>query len=76
MKNLIRLTDYSKDDIEKIFNIADEMKEGKYTKALENKTIVMFFPATSIRTRVTFEKGIAMLGGQAILFPSDTLDKK
>ena len=76
MKNLIRLTDYSKDDIEKIFNIVDEMKEGKYTKVLENKTIVMFFPATSIRTRVTFEKGIAMLGGQAILFPSDTLDKK
>ena len=76
MKNLIRLTDYSKEDIEKIFDIADEVKEGKYRKALENKTIVMFFPTTSIRTRVTFEKGIAMLGGQAILFPSDTLDKK
>ena len=54
MKNLIRLTDYSKEDIEKIFDIADEVKEGKYKKALENKTIVMFFPTTSIRTRVTF----------------------
>ena len=36
----------------------------------------MFFPASSIRTRVTFEKGIYLLGGQPILFPDDTLDKK
>ena len=36
----------------------------------------MFFPNNSIRTRVTFEKGIYLLGGQTILFPPDTLDKK
>jgi ornithine carbamoyltransferase len=36
----------------------------------------MFFPNTSIRTRVTFEKGIFLLGGQALLFPTETLDKK
>lgn len=36
----------------------------------------MFFPNSSIRTRVTFEKGIRLLGGQAVLFPSDTLDKR
>jgi len=36
----------------------------------------MFFPASGIRTRVTFEKGIYLLGGQPILFPAETLDKK
>lgn len=36
----------------------------------------MFCPFSSIRTRVTFEKGIYLLGGQSILFPDDTLDKK
>ncbi len=38
--------------------------------------MILFFPATSIRTRVTFEKGIDLLGGHSILFPTDTLDKK
>lgn len=36
----------------------------------------MFFTNTSIRTRVTFEKGIYLLDGQTILFPTETLDKK
>lgn len=76
MKNLIRLTDYTKDDIFKIFKIADDIQSGKYENFLTKKTVVIFFPNSSIRTRVTFEKGIHMLDGQAILFPSESLDKK
>lgn len=76
MKNLIRLTDYTSDDIYEIFNIADEVQEGKYTDFLQDKSVVLFFPNSSIRTRVTFEKGIHLLGGQPILFSSETLDKK
>ena len=76
MKHLIRLTDLNVDNVYKIFEIADELPQGKYKDALKGKTVVMFFPNTSIRTRVTFEKGIYLLGGQSILFPSETLDKK
>ncbi|WP_075680517.1 ornithine carbamoyltransferase [Roseburia sp. 831b] len=76
MKHLIRLTDLNVDTVYKIFEIADELAQGKYKDALKEKTVVMFFPNTSIRTRVTFEKGIYLLGGQSILFPSETLDKK
>lgn len=76
MRNLIRLTDYTSNDIHEIFNIADEVKAGKYTDTLKGKSVVLFFPNSSIRTRVTFEKGIHLLGGQPILFSSDTLDKK
>ena len=76
MKHLIRLTDLNVDTVYKIFEIADELPQGKYKDALKGKTVVMFFPNTSIRTRVTFEKGIYLLGGQSILFPSETLDKK
>ena len=36
----------------------------------------MFFPESSIRTRVTFKKGIYLLGGQSILFLPETLNKK
>lgn len=76
MKNLIRLREYSKYDVQRIFCIADELQEGKYREYLKGKTIVMFFPDSSIRTRITFEKGIYLLGGQTILFPPSALDKK
>lgn len=76
MKNLIQLTDYTKKDIYSIFNLADELQQGKHANILQGKTVVLFFPNSSIRTRVTFEKGIYLLGGQPILFPTESLDKK
>lgn len=76
MKNLIRLTDCTSKDVYDIFKIADEAKQGKYNDILKGKSVVMFFPNSSIRTRVSFEKGIYLLGGQPIIFPNDTLDKK
>ncbi|MDF2941449.1 MAG: hypothetical protein K0S01_307 [Herbinix sp.] len=74
--SLIRITDHTKQDINCIFTIAKELEQGIYPDTLKGKTVVLFFPTTSIRTRVTFEKGIHVLGGQSILFPSDALDKK
>lgn len=76
MKNLIRLTDYQAKDVYDIFHIADDVQQGKYKDILKGKSVVLFFPSSSIRTRVTFEKGIYLLGGQPILFPTETLDKK
>ncbi|MCM1387402.1 MAG: ornithine carbamoyltransferase [Bacillus sp. (in: Bacteria)] len=76
MRNLIRLTDYTANDIYDIFKIADEVQQGKYHDILKGKSVILFFPNASIRTRVTFEKGIHLLGGQPILFPTETLDKK
>ncbi len=76
MKDLIRLTDLKSDQVYEIFHIADEVDSGKYSGFLTGKSVVMFFPASSLRTRVTFEKGIYLLGGQSLLFPGETLDKK
>ncbi len=76
MKNLIRLSELKYEDVLKIFEIADELIQGKYKDFLKGKTAVLFFPLNSIRTRVTFEKGIYLLGGQSILFESSTIDKK
>ena len=74
MKSFIRLTDFKKEELLEIFKIADSIEE--YADFLKGKTVVMFFPASSIRTRVSFEKGIYLLGGQSIRFDSATLDKK
>lgn len=76
MSNLVDLLNIDKEDIFEIFHIADKIQEGKFKGFLNGKSVVLFFPNTSIRTRVTFEKGIYLLGGQSILFPTETLDKK
>jgi ornithine carbamoyltransferase len=76
MKNFIKLSDLTIEEIHQIFKIASDIELGGYSNGLRSQAIVLFFPETSIRTRVTFEKGIHMLGGQSILFPSETLDKK
>lgn len=76
MRNLLRLTDYTSSEVYEIFKIADEVQNGKYNDILKGRTVVLFFPSSSIRTRVSFEKGIYLLGGQSLLFSTETLDKK
>lgn len=76
MRSLVDLHSLNKEAIFEIFHIADRIQEGKFKDFLKGKSIVLFFPNTSLRTRVTFEKGIYLLGGQPILFPPETLDKK
>lgn len=76
MKSFIRLTDYSKNDIFDIFKLVDEIRKGKYRNWLKGRSVILFFPNSSIRTRVTFEKGIYLSGGQPILFPTEALEKR
>ena len=76
-KKLIFINDFSKEEIYEIFKRADKLvKAAGQAKPLEGKSVVLFFPESSIRTRVTFEKGIQDLGGNTILFPPSALDKK
>lgn len=76
MKNLIKLQDLSKDELFDIFERADFFEKKPFEKKYLNKSFVLFFPESSIRTRVTFEKGIYNMGGQSILFDSSVLTKK
>ena len=77
MKHFLHLNDFSKQEIIQIFELADKLKaDNGECDWLKGKTIVLFFPESSIRTRVSFEKGIKMLGGDTILFPPEALDKK
>ncbi len=76
-KKHIFIDDFSKEEIYEIFKWADKfVKDVGQAKPLEGKTVVLFFPESSIRTRVTFEKGIQELGGKTILFPPSALEKK
>jgi len=74
-KHLLSLKDYSRADIEEIFDLARKMKSrpGDYRKALEGKTLAMIFQKPSTRTRVSFEVGMYQLGGHALFLGADAI---
>ncbi|MDF2909263.1 MAG: ornithine carbamoyltransferase [Sporolactobacillus laevolacticus] len=74
--HLLDISDLSADQITDIFHLADKLRSGNTDLQLKNKTFILFFPETSLRTQVTFEKGINDLGGRCLLFPSETLNKR
>ncbi len=59
MKHFLHLNDFSKQEIMNIFELADKLKtDGGEHALLNGKTIVLFFPESSLRTRVSFEIGL------------------
>lgn len=74
MKHLLKLLDWSSEDINEVLNLADQLKyEQKHSiakKYLEGKTLGMIFEKASTRTRVSFEVGMFQLGGTALFLSS------
>lgn len=74
-RHLISLKDYSRDDIDEIFALAEKMKAdpGAFKHALLGKTLAMIFQKPSTRTRVSFEVGMFQLGGLAVVLNHDEI---
>ena len=70
MKHLLKLEDWSPEEIIRTLNLADqlkyEQKHGIEHKLLKGKTLGMIFAKSSTRTRVSFEVGMYDLGGSAL----------
>ncbi len=69
MENLISCNQFTKENLEEIFDLADKMKLNpeKYTETLKNKLIAVMFFEPSTRTRMSFEAAIQRLGGKMIV---------
>lgn len=74
--HLLNIHSLSREQILEIYDVTRSLKRNGSADSLSGKTFALFFPETSIRTRITFEKGIKDLGGECILFPPETLDKR
>ena len=76
--HLLDISDLSLENIEALFTTAEQLEQGVGVrlKPLKETSWVLFFPESSLRTRMTFEKAISELGGQTMLFPPNTLDKQ
>ena len=77
MKHLLKLLDWSKEEIISTLDLADRLKDEKKKgirhPILEGKTLGMIFEKSSTRTRVSFEVGMYELGGQALFLSSKEL---
>ncbi len=76
MKDFLKMSDLSKNDIIELLDIADklkyERKHGIEHHILKGQSLGMIFQKSSTRTRVSFETGIYQLGGQPLfLSPRD-----
>ena len=74
--HFISLTDYSRDEIWNLLEIANHLKislnAGQEQHVLKGKTLAMLFQKPSLRTRVSFEVAMQQLGGYSIyLVPAD-----
>ena len=67
-KNLISITDYSKEEIFKILDLAEDFEKNPNQNLLNNKVIATLFFEPSTRTRLSFESAISRLGGKYIGF--------
>ena len=63
--DLISTRDLGPEGVEAVLRLADLMKArpSVFQRALAGKQMVMFFEKASLRTRLTFEAGMASLGG-------------
>lgn len=70
MKHLVSITDLSRGEVEQIFDLAADCKTVRKarhaSRPLAGSTIALIFEKPSLRTRVTFEVGMAQLGGAAV----------
>ncbi len=70
-RDFLAITDLSRDEILRLFELAHRMKTGTYRETpLAGKTLAMIFAKSSTRTRVSFEVGTHQLGGQALFLSS------
>ncbi len=77
MKHLLKLSDWSTEDIMNALNLADQLKYEKKNgiehKHLAGKSLGMIFEKSSTRTRVSFEVGMYDLGGNPMFLSSNDL---
>ena len=75
MQHLLTLFDIRPDDVRLILATASELKRrldaGDRPPVLERFVLAMLFEKPSLRTRVSFETGIAQLGGSSLFLGQD-----
>ncbi len=67
-KDLISITDFSKEEYLKIMNLAADFEKNPNQDLLKGKVVATLFFEPSTRTRLSFETAISRLGGRIVGF--------
>ena len=75
MRHLVTLNDVSAEEIRTIFAITEDLKtkfkQGVREALLPGRVMALFFEKPSLRTRVSFQSGMAHLGGSSMMLGDD-----
>lgn len=77
-KDFLSITDLSAKEIWQVFSLAKKLKKelkskGIHKQVLQGKSLALIFEKQSLRTRISFEIGMAQFGGHVVyLDPRDT----
>jgi ornithine carbamoyltransferase len=74
-RSLVSMADFSVEEIWRVWELAADLKRrqkaGEAHRILEGKQLAMIFQKPSLRTQVSFETGMAQLGGHALYLGPD-----
>jgi ornithine carbamoyltransferase len=70
MKHVLTDFDLSKEELIDVLDWSSEIKSNptNYGDVMKNKTLVMLFELSSLRTRISFETAMNQMGGNAIFY--------
>ena len=66
-RDFLSIEDLSRDEIEQIFSTAREHKNALPVQSLSGTSVVLVFEKASTRTRISFEAGVARMGGHPLV---------
>lgn len=73
LTNIISATDFTKEDLNQIFDLADRYAHSNYRpRPLKDKRVALYFGEPSTRTRGSFEAAIDDLGGHSMVFTEES----
>ncbi|MCH7941474.1 MAG: ornithine carbamoyltransferase, partial [Thaumarchaeota archaeon] len=76
-KNILTFEELSSKEISQLLELSiklkKDLKKGKQSTLLKNKSLAMIFQKPSTRTRVSFEIGMFQLGGYALNLSSNDM---
>jgi ornithine carbamoyltransferase len=65
-RDFLSVADLSGEELTYLLDLADRIKHGEQSKALEGRSVALLFEHPSLRTRLTFDLGVQQLGGHCI----------
>lgn len=74
-RDLVSFALWAPDELKRVLSLSRDLAtdEGERRQPLARKTAVMIFECPSLRTRVSFEVGIAQLGGHTVVLDDSTI---